>query len=828
LKHHLFSSIFTCQNNETQQINHSSRNVIENELATSFIALTRQTILNDFRLVCESRQASLLGRKDVMGGRAKFGIFGDGKELAQVAMAKVFRKGDFRSGYYRDQTVVAALENLTWQQYFSQLYGHANVEFDPHTAGRSMNNHYTTRYLDENGLWKPQTNTYNHINDLAPTAGQVPRSVGLAYASKLYRHNENLWSMTDFSNKGDEITFGTIGDASTSQGMFWETMNAASVLQVPLLMSVWDDGFGISVPVEYQTTKGSISKAMAGLQRGDGENGIEIFTVKAWDYVALLETYQKAANLCRHQHIPVLVHVQEVTQPQGHSTSGSHTRYKSTERLTWEQEWDCNLKFKEWILNNGYATSDELEEIEEAAKKFIRQQRNEAWKAFSESILSEQNEAVLLLQAAAQESRFTTELLQLTDELRKEIVPLHRDNTTAVRKALRILRFESIASRDALTQWLEKNTEINHDRFSSHLYSQSPDSPLKVIPVAAEYSEDASFFDGREIVRANFDALFESDPRIVALGEDVGKIGDVNQGFAGLQEKFGELRITDTGIRETSIIGQGIGLAIRGLRPIVEIQYFDYVFYTLATLTDDLASLHYRTKGGQKAPVIVRTRGHRLEGIWHSGSPMASVIHSLRGLHVCVPRDLTQAAGMYNTLLQGDDPALVVEPLNGYRLKERMPNNLGKFTVPLGQPEILRKGTDLTIVTYGSMCRIVMEAAEQLAQIGIHIEVIDVQTLLPFDINSMIVESIKKTNRVIFADEDMPGGGSGYMMQQVLDGQNAYQWLDSAPRCISAKPHRPAYSSDGDYFSKPNVEDIFESVYALMHEAQPTQFPALY
>ncbi|WP_428657191.1 alpha-ketoacid dehydrogenase subunit alpha/beta [Runella sp.] len=800
--------------------------MIENELATDFIALTRQGILNDYRLVCESRQASLLGRKDVMGGRAKFGIFGDGKELAQVAMAKVFRKGDFRSGYYRDQTIVAALNNLTWQQYFSQLYGHADLAFDPHTAGRSMNNHYTTRFLDENGLWKSQTDTYNHINDLAPTAGQIPRSVGLAYASKLYRQNEELWSMTDFSHRGDEITFATIGDASTSQGMFWETMNAAGVLQVPLLMSVWDDGFGISVPVEYQTTKGSISKALAGLQRHEDENGIEIFTVKAWDYVSLLETYRKAEEICRRDHVPVLIHVQEVTQPQGHSSSGTHTRYKSAERLTWEQEWDCNRKFKEWILTNGYASNDELEEIEEQAKKFIRLQRNDAWKAYSEAILKEQNEALTLIQTAAQESRFKAELLQLVDEVQREFVPLHRYNTTAVRKALRALRFESSPAKQALIDWLEKNTEINHDRFSSHLYSESPDSPLKVLPVAPYYDDESPFVDGREVVRANFTALFANDARIVALGEDVGKIGDVNQGFAGLQEQFGELRITDTGIRETTIIGQGIGLAIRGLKPIVEIQYFDYVYYALATLTDDLASLHYRTKGGQKAPVIIRTRGHRLEGIWHSGSPMATVIHSLRGLHVCVPRNLTQAAGMYNTLLRGDDPAMLVEPLNGYRLKERMPNNLGEFCVPLGQTEILREGNDLTIVTYGSMCRIVMEAAEELSQAGISVEVIDVQTLLPFDLDHQILDSIKKTNRVIFADEDMPGGGTGYMMQQVLDTQNAYKWLDSAPRCVSAKPHRPAYSSDGDYFSKPNVEDIFEAVYELISESAPEQYPS--
>lgn len=802
--------------------------MIENELATDLIALTRQNILDDYRLVCESRQASLLGRKDVMGGRAKFGIFGDGKELAQVAMAKAFRKGDFRSGYYRDQTVVAALGGLTWQQFFSQLYGHADVEFEPHTAGRSMNNHYTTRYLDENGLWKPQTTTYNHINDLAPTAGQIPRSVGLAYASKLYRGNESLHKMTDFSHNGDEITFATIGDASTSQGMFWETMNAAGVLQVPLLMSVWDDGFGISVPVEYQTTKASISKALGGLQREEGTNGIEIFTVKAWDYVGLIETYQKAAELCRTHHIPVLVHVEEVTQPQGHSTSGSHTRYKSAKRLQWEQEGDCNLKFKEWILTNGYASADELEEIDDNARKLIRQERNNAWKVYSEAILHEQNEVVTLLQTAAHESRFTSELLKMSDELKREIVPLHRHNTSAIRKALRFLRFEPSASRNSLVEWLAKNEEVNHDRFSSHLYSESPESPLKVTPVAAQYLEDSPLLDGYQIIRTNFDALFEQDPRIVAMGEDVGKIGDVNQGFAGLQEKYGELRITDTGIRETSIIGQGIGLAIRGLKPIVEIQYFDYIFYTLATLTDDLASLHYRTKGGQKAPLIIRTRGHRLEGIWHSGSPMGSVIHSLRGLHVCVPRDLTQAAGMYNTLLRGDDPALVVEPLNGYRLKEYLPSNLGQFCVPLGEPEVLREGTDLTIVTYGSMCRIVQEAAEQLSQLDISVELIDIQTLLPFDIHHSIVDSIKKTNRVIFADEDMPGGASAYMMQQVLDGQNAYQWLDSAPRCVSAKPHRPAYSSDGDYYSKPNVEDIVEAAYSLLHEANPQQFPALY
>ncbi len=797
------------------------------ELTIESIVLSRQTVLEDYKIMCESRQASILGRKDVMGGKAKFGIFGDGKELAQVAMARAFRKGDFRSGYYRDQTVVAALGNLSWRDFFSQIYGHPDLEYDPNTAGRSMNNHYTTRYLDENGLWKNQTETYNHICDLAPTAGQIPRSVGLAYASKLFRQNKNLWPMTDFTRKGNEIVFATIGDASTSQGMFWETMNAAGVLQVPLLMSVWDDGYGISVPVEYQTTKSSISKALAGLQRNEDEKGIEIFAVKAWDYVALLETYQTAADICRHEHVPVLVHVEEVTQQLGHSSSGSHERYKSPERLAWEQTWDCNLVFRNWILTNGYATDDDLKNIEDRAKELVRQCRNEAYEAYNSSVKAEHNAVLSLLESAAHESHFTTQILRLANELRQSVQPLHRDASTAVRKTLRLIRSENISSKKPLKDWYEKSQTQNHNRFSSHLYSQSSDSPLKVQAIPAQYNDDAPLIDGREVVRLNFDAQFTNDPRLVALGEDVGAIGDVNQGLAGLQEKHGEIRITDTGIRETTIIGQGIGLAIRGLRPVVEIQYFDYVYYALATLTDDLATLHYRTKGGQKAPLVIRTRGHRLEGIWHSGSPMAVVIHSLRGLHVAVPRNLTQAAGIYNTLLKGDDPALVVEPLNGYRLKEKLPNNLGQFCVPLGQIEVLRTGSDVTVVTYGSMCRIVMAAAEQLAEIGIEVEVIDVQTLLPFDLDNQILASIQKTNRVVFADEDMPGGGTGYMMQQVLDDQNAYQYLDSAPRTISAKAHRPAYSSDGDYYSKPNIDDVFEVIYDMMSEANPSQFVAL-
>jgi pyruvate/2-oxoglutarate/acetoin dehydrogenase E1 component/TPP-dependent pyruvate/acetoin dehydrogenase alpha subunit len=802
--------------------------VLINAVETNNIALTRENILDDFRLLSESRHASLLGRRDALGGRAKFGIFGDGKELAQIAMAKVFQKGDFRSGYYRDQTVVAALNGLTWRELFSQLYGHADLDFDPHTAGRSMNNHYTTRFLDNDGNWLDQTQTYNHICDMAPTAGQIPRSVGLAYASKLFRKNIDIQHLNTFSKKGNEIVFATIGDGSTSQGMFWESMNAAGVLQVPLLVSVWDDGYGISVPVEYQTTKGSISKALAGLQRNEYEPGIEIFTVKAWDYIGLLETYQKAAAICRHEHVPVLVHVEEVTQQQGHSTSGSHERYKSQERLQWERDWDCQKKFTEWVLTNGYATNDELDAIDEKARLKIRAMRNEAWDMFQKNIKTEQNEAATLIETAAHDSKFTTELLKLATNLRNTDAPQHRDATTAIRKAIRVLRGEHSLSKNAMMHWYEKNQVTNEDRFSSYLYSQSADSPLNVAPIAAIYDQNSPEVNGSEVVRLNFDAQFTKDSRLVALGEDIGKIGDVNQGFAGLQEKHGELRVTDTGIRETTIIGQGIGLAIRGLRPIVEVQYFDYIYYPLATLTDDLATLHYRTKGGQKAPLIVRTRGHRLEGIWHSGSPMAVVTHSLRGLHVCVPRNLTQAAGMYNTLLKGDDPAIVVESLNGYRLKERLPNNLGEFCVPLGITETLRTGTDITIVTYGSMCRIVMEAAAQLETFGVSIEVIDVQTLLPFDRTQQIVASIQKTNRVIFADEDVPGGGSAYMQQQVLNDQNAYKWLDAAPRVISAKAHRPAYSSDGDYFSKPSVEDVFEVAYEMMVEANPGQFANIY
>lgn len=779
-------------------------------------------------MACESRQVSILGRRDVMGGRAKFGIFGDGKELAQIAAASAFHRGDFRSGYYRDQTFVAALGELQWTELFAQLYAHTDIAAEPNTAGRSMNGHFATRWLDENGLWRNQTELFNSVCDISPTAGQIPRALGLAYASKLFRNNEVLQSLTNFSHHGDEIVFATIGDASTSQGMFWETMNAAGVLQVPLLMSVWDDGYGISVPVEYQTTKGSISKALAGFQReSNDEKGIEIFTVKGWDYVALLETYLQAARICREEHVPVLVHVQELTQPQGHSSSGSHERYKTKDRLTWEAEHDCNRMFREWILTNGYATQDELERIEADAKQTAKKARAEAWSAFELSTKDDFDSAVSLLQQVARHNPRSAELMAIREELRRTIHPLRRDAVSAIRKALRILRNETSSTRQPLKTWLEQTQEGNADRYNSYLYSQSPESPMLVEAVPAQYADDAVPVDGYILMQRYFDSLFARDARVVALGEDVGLIGDVNQGFAGLQEKYGEIRITDTGIREASIIGQGIGLAMRGLRPIVEIQYFDYIYYALATLTDDLATLLYRTKGGQKAPLIIRTRGHRLEGIWHSGSPMGAMLGSLRGLHVLVPRNMTQAAGFYNTLIKSDDPALLIECLNGYRLKEKLPDNLAEFCVPLGVPEILRTGSDVTVVTYGSMCRIVMEAAVQLADIGIHIEVIDVQSLLPFDVHQLTVESIKKTNRVIFTDEDVPGGASAYMMQQVLEEQNAYRYLDSAPKTLSAKAHRTPYGSDGDYFSKPSADDVIDTVYALMSECEPDRFPAL-
>ncbi|MCF0065334.1 thiamine pyrophosphate-dependent enzyme [Dyadobacter chenwenxiniae] len=802
--------------------------MLQNDSLTGSSVLSKESITKDYRLACESRQVSLLGRKDTMGGRSKFGIFGDGKEVAQIALSRAFRMGDFRSGYYRDQTIEAALGNVSWQQFFAQMYAHADLEHEPSTGGRSMNGHFSTRWLDENGQWLDQTKLYNSVCDISSTAGQIPRAVGLAYASKLFRNNKELHDLTNFTRQGNEIVFATIGDASTSQGMFLEAMNAAGVLQIPLLTSVWDDGYGISVPVEYQTTKSSISKALAGLQRNEEEPGLEIFTVKGWDYPAVIETYQRAAKLCREEQVPVLIHVTELTQPQGHSTSGSHERYKSKQRLKWENDRDCNVIFRNWILQNGYATDEELEQIEVEAKETAHNARNMAWQAYRKELDKEYLETIQLLQDAMRSSSHADELSNIVLELSKTYLPVRRDMVSSVRKALRLLGREDNPTKDALKASLQNSLRDNAQRFSTHLYSDSADSPLNVPEVKPVFSEESPTVDGREVIRSYFNALFERDPRVVTLGEDVGFIGDVNQGLAGLQEKFGELRITDTGIRETTIVGQGIGMSMRGLRPIVEIQYFDYIYYALATLTDDLATLRYRTAGGQKAPLIIRTRGHRLEGIWHSGSPMGTMLSSLRGIHVIVPRNFVQAAGFYNTLIKGDDPALIVEPLNSYRQKEILPDNIAEICFPLGEPEIIREGNDITIVTYGSMCRIVMEAAAQLQKSGIEAEVIDVQTLLPFDIHSRIAESVKKTNRVIFADEDLPGSASAYMMQQVVEKQNVYRWLDSAPVTVSAKDHRPPYGSDGDYFSKPNADDIFEAAYRIMREANPELYPELF
>ncbi len=797
-------------------------------ITTSEVMLTREEVLNDYRIACESREASLLGRKDVFMGRAKFGIFGDGKEVAQLAMAKVFRKGDFRSGYYRDQTFVAAIGEITWQQFFAQLYAHTDLAHDPFTGGRSMNAHYGNRWINDKGEWLNQTDMFNQVCDVSPTAGQIPRTVGLGYASKLYRNNPALKQFTKFSRNGNEICFATIGDASTSQGMFFESINAAGVLQIPVIYSVWDDGYGISVPIEYQTTKSSISKALEGFQRNEDGNGLEIITAKGWDYLELVEAYQRAARVARDEHVPVLMHVYEMTQPQGHSASGSHERYKSKERLQFEHEFDCNVKLREWILINGYATNEDLENIENQAKEVAKNGRNKAWEAYRNSLKGDYDSAISLLKSAETESKRRKEIAEIRDYLEKTPNALRRDAVMAVKRAAQLMGFENTPSKKGIIEWIERTSKENFERFNTHLLSQYSSSPMNVKEVKPKYASNAHTVDGREVINTYFDKLFARDPRVFALGEDVGKIGDVNQGFVGIQEKYGEIRITDTGIRETTIIGQGIGAAMRGLRPIVEIQYFDYIYYALDVLTDDLASLRYRTVGQQFAPLIIRTRGHRLEGIWHSGSPMAVMLGALRGIHILVPRDFVRAAGFYNTIMKGDDPALIVECLNGYRQKELLPENLDEICVPLGVPETIREGNDLTIVTYGSMCRIVMEAAKQLEKVGISTEVIDVQSLAPFDINHQIVESIKKTNRVIFADEDVPGGASAYMMQQVLDGQNAYRYLDSKPLTISAQAHRPAYASDGDYFSKPNAETVFEVVYSMINEVNPDKFPKIY
>lgn len=784
-------------------------------------------ILADYQLACESREASILGRKEVFMGKAKFGIFGDGKELAQIAMAKAFKNGDFRSGYYRDQTFMFAIGQLSLKEYFAQLYAHTDVSADPSSAGRLMNGHFSTRFLDDDGTWKDLTKEKNSSSDISPTAAQMPRLLGLAYASKLYRENPLLKSYKKFSVNGNEVAFGTIGNASTSEGMFFETINAAGVLQVPMLVSVWDDEYGISVPKEYHTTKGNISAILEGFKRDEEQNGIEIFNVKGWDYMSLIETYKEASSIARNYHVPTLVHVQQVTQPQGHSTSGSHERYKSKERLEWESEFDCIKKFREWILEEGIADFKALDEIQLNAKKTAKKAKESAWNDFNESIKEELSAAIIAIEKAY-EATGIEKLDKIKNELERTVNPIRMNGYKAIKKTLRALCSIDTEAKKELLSWIKTADIKNFDRFNSHLFSQSKDAALNIKAIETVYSEDAPLVDGREVLQACFDAALNRDPKVLAFGEDVGKIGDVNQAFAGLQKKYGELRVTDTGIRECTIIGQGIGAALRGLRPIAEIQYLDYLLYAIQILSDDLATLQYRTKGGQKAPLIIRTRGHRLEGVWHSGSPMGMILHSLRGIYVLVPRNMTQAAGFYNTMLKSDDPALIIECLNGYRLKEKLPTNIGEFTVPIGKVETIKSGTDVTVVTYGSMCRVVMDAANQLENVGVSCEVIDVQSLLPFDIDHDIVKSIAKTSRVVFADEDVPGGASAFMMQKVLEEQEAYKLLDSKPITITAKEHRPAYASDGDYFSKPNVEEVFDKVYELMHEANPSKFPQIY
>ena len=784
-----------------------------------------KSILADYKLACESREASLIGRKEVFMGKAKFGIFGDGKEVAQLAMARVFKPGDFRSGYYRDQTFMFAIGELTLQQYFAQLFAHPDVVADPASAGRLMNGHYATRMLDERGELRDLTKLKNSSADISPTASQMPRLVGLAYASKLFRNNPGLAAFTELSTKGNEIAFGTIGNASTSEGMFFEAINAAGVLQVPMLTTVWDDGYGISVPAEYQTTKSSISKILAGFQRGNGDEGFEILTVHGWDYEALCKTFEKAEKICREEHVPVILHVTEMTQPQGHSTSGSHERYKSKDRLAWESSNDCILKMREWILENEMSSPEELGNLEKEAKAFAKAEKEAAWKDFNKGIEIDQRELEGYLDQAA--SQFP-EIEEICNELRKTINPLRLDAVKAAKKSLRQLRGQPVEAREMIVAWVERTTRENRERFSSHLFSESASAALNVVEVKPTYAEQAPMVDGREVLQACFRAAFDRDPRVLAFGEDVGKIGDVNQGLAGMQQKYGEWRVTDTGIRECTILGQGIGLALRGLRPIAEIQYLDYLLYAIQIMSDDLACLQYRTRGGQKAPLIIRTRGHRLEGVWHAGSPMAMILGSIRGIHVLVPRDMTQAAGFYNTMLQSDEPALIIECLNGYRLKEQLPENVGSFTLPLGVPEVLREGTDVTVVTYGSMCRIIMDAAADLEKLGISCEVIDVQSLLPFDLHQGITDSLRKTNRIVFADEDVPGGATAFMMQQVLEKQGGYRYLDAQPVTITAKEHRPAYGSDGDYFSKPNPEEVIDTIYAMMQESDPEKYPALY
>jgi pyruvate/2-oxoglutarate/acetoin dehydrogenase E1 component/TPP-dependent pyruvate/acetoin dehydrogenase alpha subunit len=805
----------------------------------AILPLSPEEILRDYRLAYQSRQVSLIGRREVLSGKAKFGIFGDGKEIAQLAIARAFRKGDWRSGYYRDQTWVNALGVLDFQAFFAQLYAHADLNAEPATGGRSMVGHFVSRYINPDGSWKNQTEMYNIAADVSPTAAQMPRAVGLAYASVLYRNRSaersrrslpELADFPQFSHHGDEVTWVTIGNASTAEGMFWEAVNAIGVLKAPAVISIFDDGYGISVPNQFQMVKENIGAILKGFERDLNqpaemiERGYDHYTVRAWDYPALLETYTSAAEIAREYHIPALVHVTEVTQPQGHSTSGSHERYKSPERLAWEAEFDCLRKMREWLIVNGVATEAELTALETEARDRVEGLRKAAWEAYQAPLQAERQGVLHILDQIIPQSKFGAELTRVRNGIFALPNPVRRDLHVAVHEALRLARSEPEPVLQKLQDWKLADDAANAERLGSLLYSGAA---LKVPAAPPVYAPDSPTLMGFEVINACFDAAFARDSRLIAFGEDVGKLGDVNQGFRGMQEKYGALRVTDTGIREATILGQAIGMAMRGLRPIAEIQYLDYLLYALQLMSDDLATLHWRTVGGQKAPVIVRTRGHRLEGIWHSGSPMAGIINLVRGMYVLVPRDMTRAAGFYNTLLRADEPAIVVEVLNGYRIKERLPKNIGEFTVPLGAPEILREGTDVTVVTYGACCRIALDAAEKLSKVGIEAEVIDVQSLLPFDTGRKIVESLKKTSRILFVDEDVPGGTTAYMLQEVIEKQGGYYWLDSAPKTLPGAQHRPAYGSDGDYWSKPNAEAIFDAVYEMMHEVSPSEFPKI-
>ena len=799
----------------------------------------KNEILNDYKIARISRECSLLGRREVLTGKAKFGIFGDGKEVPQLAMAKAFRDGDFRSGYYRDQTFMMAIGELSAQQFFAGLYAHTDIKIEPMSAGRQMGGHFATHSLNDDGSWKNLTTQKNSSSDISPTAAQMPRLVGLAQASKVYRNSSHLDHHKKFSNNGNEVAWGTIGNASTSEGVFFESINAAGVLEIPMVMSIWDDEYGISVHAKHQTTKENISEILKGFKKEKNTNGYEIFVVNGWDYVQLIDVYSKASDIAREHHIPVLIHVKEVTQPQGHSTSGSHERYKNIERLKWEKEHDCIEKMREWILDfelkdrNGNSLRlvngiEELIALEKEAKKEVNTAKRNAWNLFINEIKSEIVTLSGLLEDMALKSSNANFINKLKDDLTRIVEPIRKDILSTARKALRIVKDETFNEKIKLQKFILncfKNAEYN---YSTHLTSETNSAATKITEISAIYNSNNKTVDGRIVMRDNFDAILKKYPEVLIFGEDAGQIGDVNQGLEGLQEKYGKQRVSDTGIREATIIGQGIGLAMRGLRPIAEIQYLDYLLYALQIMSDDLATLRYRTFGKQIAPLIIRTRGHRLEGIWHSGSPMGGIIHNIRGIHVLVPRNMTKAAGFYNTLLKGDDPALVIECLNGYRLKEELPTNFGEFTTPIGVIEIVKKGKDMTVVSYGSTLRIVQQAAVELLQVDIDIEIIDIQSLLPFDINHDTVKSVAKTNRLLIVDEDVPGGASAYLLQEIIEIQDGYQYLDSKPATLSAKAHRPAYGSDGDYFSKPSAEDVFEKVYEIMHEAYPDKYKSLY